>query len=639
MLAPPQSPHSGGFVRFGVFEFDPETGDLWKSGRHVRLADQPRQVLRTLVSRPGELVSREELRRALWPDDTFVDFETGLNVIINRIRQALDDSASTPRYIETFTRRGYRFIAPIGAAPTPEAATAGASASAGTAHDTSESMTRQRVRIGRSATIALLGLAAAGTIVGFVAWQGAWGAARVPLIRSVAVLPLRDVSPDPKEAWFAEGMTDAVITDLGRISALRVISRQSTKTLRDSPDSLDAISRKLGADALIEGSAALANGRVRLTVRLVHGATDRQLWTGTYERPLSDVLTLQGELAQAVADAVRITVTADQQKALAGRRPVAPEAYMLYLRAGHFFNLRGTENVRKSVDYYQQAFARDPGFAAAYGGLALSYCLLIGTVPADDAFRPVKAAAAQALALDPTQADALVAMSQAAFYADRDWRAAKRMLSGILHQYPNHATAHLWYASVLTEIGPLEEAITERRRALTLDPLAIATIKSLGEVLLQTGGYAEAVTAFRSALELDPDYAEGHGWLGFAYLKMGHREEGIAELERSAQLSNNSSPMVAWLAHAYGLVARHADGHRLLQTLANRSRTEWVSPMHFARVHAGLGEFDRAFAYLDDAYTRGSPALIRLKSDPLLDPLKGDPRFAALVRRLNLPWP
>jgi len=639
MSAPPGWPRSGGLVRFGVFEFDPDTGDLWKSGRHIRLPDQPRQVLRLLVSRAGALVSREELRRELWPDDTFVDFETGLNVIINRLRQALEDSASTPRFIETLARRGYRFIAPIAAPATPTAARAGSAASVGTADDAPQSISRPRLRIRRAAAIAVVVFAAAGTIAGVVAWRGARSTVSGPPIRSIAVLPLRDVSPDPKETWFAEGMTDAVISDLGRISALRVISRQSTRILQDSPDSMEAISRKLGADALIEGSAALANGRVRLTVRLVHGATDRQLWSGTYERALSDVLTLQAELAQAVADAVRVIVTGEEQKALASRRSVEPEAYVSYLRAGHFFNLRGPENVRKSIEYYQQTIARDPTFAAAYGRMALSYCLLIETVPPDEAYRPVKAAAAQALALDPTQVDAQVALSQATFLGDRDWRAAQGTLEKIVQRYPNHATAHLWYASLLTEVGPLEEALAERRRALALEPLANATMKSLGEVLLQTGRYAEAVTAFRNALELDPAYADGHGWLGFAYLKMGRRDEGIAELENSARLSHNSLPMVARLAHAYGLVGRRANGQRLLKTLINRSRTEWVSLMYLARAYAGLGDFDRAFATLDDAYERGAPTLIRLKSDPLLDPLKGDPRFADLVRRLNLPWP
>ena len=632
MTAPVRSSRMEGFVSFGVFEFDPETGDLWKSGRHIRLPDQPRQVLRMLVSRPGELVTREELRRALWPDDTFVDFETGLNVIINRIRQVLDDSASTPRFIETLARRGYRFIAPI-AAPNPAASSSGMS----TLDATADVVGRHRwgIRYGTAVTVLLVAIFV--VIAGAVEWRRA--GAGVPVIRSIAVLPLRDVSPDPKEAWFAEGMTDAVIADLSRISALRVISRQSTIGFQDSLESMDAISRRVGADALIEGSTGLVDGRVRLAVRLVHGATDRQLWSQTYQRPLSDVLALQGELAEAVADAVRVAITGDEQKALAARRSVDPEAYSLYMRAGHFFNLRSPEAVKKSIEYYEQAIASDRSFAAAYGGMALSYCLRVESLPADEVYRHVKQAAAQALAIDPSQVDALVAMTQATFYGDRNWRDAKRNLESILHRYPSHATAHAWYGSILTEIGPLDEALAERRLSLRLDPLSLAANNSLGVVLTQMGRYPEAVTSLQAAVELEPDYADAHGWLGYAYLKMGRKDEAVAEVEKCAQLSHDQPRMVARLAHVYGLVGRKADGQRLLQSLIDRSQAEYVPPMRFAHAYAGLGDFDRAFARLEEAYQQGGATLMRLKSDPMLDPLKGDPRFADLVRRLNLPWP
>src|SRR5262245_40576782 len=277
MAVPVGSPATHRVVHFGSFEFDPETGDLWKSGRHVRLPDQPRQVLRILVSRPGEVVSREELRRALWPDDTFVDFETGLNVIINRIRQALDDSASAPRFIETLARRGYRFIAPIAAVPASKASPQGLSA-VDVAVDAPD---RPRWRFPYGIAIAVLSVAILAAIAGVITWRSYAG---IPVIRSIAVLPLRAVSPDPREAWSAEGMTDALIADLSRISALRVISRQSTIGFQNSRESMGAISRQLGADALIEGSTGLVDGRVRLTVRLVHGATDRQLLSRTYER-------------------------------------------------------------------------------------------------------------------------------------------------------------------------------------------------------------------------------------------------------------------------------------------------------------------------------------------------------------------
>jgi len=595
---------------FGTCRVDDTQRVLTREGQRVPLPPKTFELLLFLLRHPRRAFSKQELLSALWPD-TFVE-EANLSFQISTLRKALGDGAAD--WIETVPKHGYRFAAPLN-----EAAAA--------------APPRRALRIAAIAVLATAAVLAAGVAV----WKRA--SPTPPVIQSIAVLPLRDVSPDPKEAWFAEGLTDVVISDVAQISALRVTSRQSTMAFQNSVEPMDVIGRKLGVDALVEGSAALAGGRVRLTVRLVHAATDRQLWSGTYERNLADVLTLQGDVASAVADAVRVAMTADEHKALADRHPVDPDAYMLYLRGNYFFNLRGDEAILKSIEYYQQAIARDPSFAAAYGGMALSYCLRIGVSPIDQAYGPLRAAAGRALALDPTQVDALVARTQPAFYADRNWREARRQLESILQRYPNHVTARLWHGSVLTEVGTMDEAVAERRRALQLDPLANSTNNSMGAVLTQARRYDEAVAAFKNALELDPGYADAHGGLGLVYLKMGRRDEGVAEIETGARLSGNSIRMIARLAHAYGLVGRQADGRRLLQTLLERSRSEWMSPIFVAHAYAGLGDFDQAFARLEDAYARGTATLIRLKSDPFLDPLKSDPRFADLVRRLNLPWP
>ncbi len=595
---------------FGTCRVDDTQRVLTRQGQRVPLPPKTFELLLFLVRQPGRAFSKQELLSALWPD-AFVE-EANLSFQISTLRKAVGDGAAD--WIETVPKHGYRFAAPVNetAAAAPP---------------------RRDLRIPAVAMLVMAAALAAGVAV----WKRASPAP--PIIHSIAVLPLHDVSPDAKEAWFAEGLTDAIISDLARISALRVTSRQSTVAFQNSVEPIDVIGRRLGADALIEGSAALAGGRVRLTVRLVQAATDRQLWSATYERNLADVLTLQGDVASAVADAVRVVTTADEHNALANRHPVDPDAYMLYLRGNHFFNLRSPDAVVKSIDYYQQAIARDPSFAAAYGGMALSYCLRIEVSPIDQAYGPLRAAAGRALALDPTQVDALVALTQPAFYADRNWREARRQLESILQRYPNHATARLWHGAVLTEVGTIDEAVAARRRALQLDPLANPTNNSMGSVLMQAGRYDEAIAAYKSTLELDPGYADAHGGLGLVYLKMGRRDEGIAEMETCARLSRNSIRMVARLAHAYGLIGRQADGRRLLQALLERSRREWVSPMAVAHAYAGLGDFDQAFARLEDAYTQGTATLIRLKSDPFLDPLKSDPRFADLVRRLNLPWP
>jgi tetratricopeptide (TPR) repeat protein len=403
----------------------------------------------------------------------------------------------------------------------------------------------------------------------------------------------------------------------------------------DSREPLAEIARQTGADAIIEGSVGLVQGRVRMTARLVHGASDRQLWSASYERPVEAVPELQSELASAVAQAVHLTVRGGNRAGAAGRA-VDSEAYILYLRGRHFFNLRGREAVEKAIGYFQQAIARDASFAAAYGGLALSYCLLIESQPAFEVYPRVRQAAVQALALDPEQSDALLAMTQVTFYSDRDWRKARRDFDRLLERDPNHALARLWYGSLLTAIGPLDDALAERQRALRLDPLSVAASNSLAVVLMQLGRYDEAVHNFKNAIEVAPDYADAYGWLGTTYIRMGRHEEGVVLLQRCAALSHDHARMVARLAHGYGLAGRAADGRRLVAALTERARTQWVPPIYFAYAFAGLGDRDRAFARLEEAVTTDG-MIMRIKFDPLLDPLKSDPRFTALLRRLSLP--
>jgi len=593
---------------FGQCRLEDTQRVLTREGQRVPLPPKTFDLLLFLVRGSGRAFSKQELLSALWPD-AFVE-EANLSFQISTLRKALGDDGTG--WVETVPKYGYRFGAPV------------------TAVQVAPPSRRRNAIVTAVAAVAIL-------TAGVLMWPRV--STTSPVIRSIAVLPLRDTSPDPKEAWFAEGLTDAVISDLARISALRVTSRQSTMEFRNSVEPMDVIGRKLGVDAIVEGSAALADGRVRLTVRVVHAATDRQLWSDSYERGLADILTLQGDVASAVADAVRVAMTADERKSLANRHTVDPDAYMLYLRGNHFFNLRSPEAVLKSIDYYQQAIARDQSFAAAYGGMALSYCLRIEVSPVDQAYGPLRAAAGRALTLDPTQVDAQVALTQPTLYEDRNWRDARRQLESILQHYPNHVTARLWHGSLLTEVGTIDEAVAERRRALQLDPLSNPTNNSMGAVLMQARRYDDAIAAYKNTIELDPGYADPHGGLGLVYLKTGHRDEGIAEMETCARLSRNSIRMVARLAHAYGLVGRQADGFRLLATLQERSRTEWVSPVFLAHAYAGLGDFDQAFARLEEAFTQRNTILMRLKSDPFLDPLKNDPRFAHLVRRLNLPWP
>jgi TolB-like protein/DNA-binding winged helix-turn-helix (wHTH) protein/Tfp pilus assembly protein PilF len=603
-------PSRSPLVQFGPFELDRRTGELRRSGTRIALQGQPVRVLTLLLERPGDLVTRDELRQRLWADDTFVDFEHGLNAAVRRLREALGDSAETPRFVETLPRRGYRFIAAVQHPDPPP----------------------RRLRGTLAVGVTLLVLA--GVVA--VLWQrrGEPAEAHAP-IRTIAVLPFRNLSGTPGDDLFAEGLTEAVTTDLASISSLRVLSRQSVLRFQGSTQSAGEIARLLGADALILGTVARSGGQVRLTAQLVDGTTDQHLWADRYQRPITDVLAVQGELARAVAGAIRATVSDVERAALMNRRTIDPEAYALYLRGRHLVSLRD-EHVVEGIDHLERSIAGDPTFAPAYGTLAVAYVLRVNAMGEEGRRRALEAAD-QALALDPRQPEALVARAMMRPVRERDWTAAEREFARIVAQSPSHELAHSWYGTFLLAHCRSEEGLAQRRLALRLDPLSNAPNNSMGVALAMEGRFDESVAAFRRALELDPNYADAHGWLGWTLVTMGRTDEGIAEMEAAVRIAPEDARMRARLAHGYGLAGREADARRLLADLAQRAQRQRVPPLMFAHVHAALGDADHAFAQLEAAFAENG--LVRLADDPLLFPLYDDPRFAQLLRRMNLPGP
>ena len=394
-------------LRFGVFELDRRCGELRKDGVRVRLQEQPLKVLDALLAEPGEPVTREALRQRLWPDDTFVDFDNGLNRAINRLRGALGDEADNPRFIETLERRGYRFIAPVGAVDAFTPATA-----------PSVPETTSRTEQGHRRPAWLGGAVAAAAVVGLlIAFAPALRRRAGPdgrdSIRSLAVLPLANLTGDPAQDYFSDGMTDALITNLASLPGLRVISRQSVMRYKGSAKPLPEIARELGVEGVVEGSVVRSGGRVRITAQLIHAATDRHIWARSYDRPLEDVLVLQGELSRAIAEEVRITVGTNESRRLTPARAVKPEAYDAYLLGRHHWNLRTEQSLDKALTYFQAAIAKDPDFALAHAGLALAYAprLVFGYVPPGRGFAEQKAAALRALELDPGLGDARAALA------------------------------------------------------------------------------------------------------------------------------------------------------------------------------------------------------------------------------------
>ncbi len=457
-------------------------------------------------------------------------------------------------------------------------------------------------------------------------------------IESLVVLPLENLSGDPEQEYFADGMTDALIANLGQISALRVISRTSAMHFKGTNKPIPEIARQLGVDAVVEGSVVRAGDRVRITAQLIHGADDRHLWADSYERELRDILTLQSEVARAIAQEIRVTLTPPEERRLASAQAVDPEVHQLYLKGRNHWNKRTEAGFRKAIEYFQQAIEKDPSCALAYAGLADCYGLLAeyGILPPKEAYPKAKAAALKALEIDDTLAEAHVSLGWIKEGFDWDWSGAEREYRQAIRLNPGYATARHWYASLLSTLGRSQEAIAESRRAQELDPLSPIIHAQAGFVSFEARQYERAVEEYRKALELDPDFVVGHLVLGQTYGQMGRHEEAIAELERAVTLSQNGAEDIAWLARAYGMAGRTDEARELLADLERRSQASYVAPALFGMIYAGLGEKDRAFECFEKAYQEHGSYLEYLPNGPEYDVLRDDPRFDDLLRRMGL---
>jgi len=564
-------------IRFGVFEVDLRAGELRKQGIKVKLQEQPLQVLQILLENPGEVVTREELQQKIWPSDTFVDFDHGLYNAIKRLREALGDSAETPHYVETLARRGYRFIGRLDHAPTSIPSS----------------------------------------------------------IRSLAVLPLENLSRDPEQEYFAEGMTEALITTLAKIGELRVVSRTSIMLYKGVRKPLREIAQELQVDAIIEGTVLRAADRVRITAQLIDAAKETHLWAESYERDLRDVLTLQSEVAQAVAREVQVKLTPQEQAHIAQVRRVEPEAYEAYLKGRYHWN--GRPGVRNSIEYFEQAIARDPTYAAAYSGLAdcLSALSAWGVVPANEGCVKAKVLAEKALKLDPSLGEAHTSLALAAMY-DFDFSTAQREFERSIELNPRYATGHHLFGFYLGAMGRYEEAYTELQRAIRLDPLLGLTNAFLGYIYLYARRYDQAIEQFVKTIELDPNSAFAHGGLGWAYRCKSMHEPAIAAWEKAVELWHGPSPL-SWFGEAYAAAGRRDEAHKILEQLFELAKQRYVTPYGVARIYAALGMKEEALHWLETAYRQRAEWMVLLKVDPCLDDLRPDPRFEDLMRRMNFP--
>ena len=458
-------------------------------------------------------------------------------------------------------------------------------------------------------------------------------------INVLAVLPLANLSGDSMQEYFADGMTEALIANLAKISALRVISRTSAMQYKGVRKPLPEIARELRADAVVEGSVLQSGSRVRVTAQLIHAATDQHLWAESYERDLRDVLALQGEFAQAIAREIQVKLTPQEQVRLGSARLVNPEVYQQYLKGRYFWNRTTEVGLKKSIDYFHQAMDLDPTYALAYAGLADSYNVLgfYCYLAPKDSFPFAKASAEKALEIDETLTEAFTSLASATHYYEWDWSAAERLYQRAIDLKEGYAVAHQWYANLLTSLGRWDEALREVRRAQELDPLSLIISGALGWISYFARQFDETIERCHKTLEMDPDFVLAHLWLGMAYEQKGILEEAIAEFQRAIALSGSGTETLAALGHAYAVSGNRAHARTVLDQLRALASQKYVSPYRLSAIHVALGEVRQAFEWLERACEEKSHWLVFLKVDPVFDPLRSDPRFQDLLRRVRFP--
>jgi TolB-like protein/DNA-binding winged helix-turn-helix (wHTH) protein/Flp pilus assembly protein TadD len=611
-------------VHFGIFQLDLKARELHKAGVKVKLQEQPFRVLALLVKRAGQVVTREELQQKVWPTDAYVAFDQGLNNAIKKVRDALGDSADSPRFIETLARHGYRFVAPVGPLLQPPSEPS-------------------QVHFGQRShwKLALSGLACVSLLAVLANW--AWHGSTMRVASStekviLAVLPFDNLSHDPDQEFFSDGLTEEMIAQLGKLNPerLTVISRGSVAKYKDSRLAANEIGRELHADYLVQGSVRRASDRVRITVQLIQARDQTDLWAESYDRELKDILTLQDSVARTIANQIHITLTPGQQTRLRGGK-LEPEAYEAYLKGRYYWNKRTADGLQKALIYFQQAINKDPTYGAAYSGLADCNSGLAwhGFKSPAEALPKAEAAALEAIEIDPQSAEAHASLGLVLTHR-WDWAGAENEFKQALQLDPRYANAHHWYGDYLSVMGRHDEALVEARRALELDPLNLMIGTWVGRRYYLAREYDLAIEQGRNTEELDANFAAAHLLLGENYVQVGMHDQGLAELQTAASLSGNSPLYLAQVAVAYASAGKKADALQIVEQLQSISIMQYVSPYGLAQIYAALSDKEQTFKWLQIAYDDRAVWMSYLAVDPLFDSFRSDQRFQDLLRRVHL---
>ena len=609
-------------LRFGIFELDPKRGELRKSGTLIKLQSQQLQLLALLAERPGEVVSRVEIRQALWDSETFVDFDQSINFCVTKVREALGDNPQRPRYIETVPRKGYRFIAPM--------------AGWGPAIEATNSSKGKPVPAMRRWL--LPGSAAALVAIALAIVTSALRPRPLKPVESLAVLPLENLSHDPEEEYFADGITDDLITELAKIGALRVVSRTSVIQYKGTKKTASQIARELNVDAVLEGTVERDRDQIRITAQLIAAAPERHLWAERYEARLSDVLNVQASVASAVAEAIQVKVTQPERSQVGTRRAVDPEAYEAYLKGRYLWQPGGEGNLTKSLEYFQQAIHKDPHYALAWAGLADTFNRLAswGVLPRREAAPQARTAATKALELDHTLVGPMIALAAVKMEYEWDWPGAEHLLKHALELAPNNGIAHTEYAGLLAATGKKQEGVAEMRLACRADPLDSVIAANLGWKLYLAHNYEEAEREFGKWHEWHPS-EYGDYILASVYMQTGRSKEAVDELQAAASRTHHQALLeLMYLGHALGVTGARDAGRKVLGEMQALSQSRYVPPDYIAMVYEGLGDRDQAIKWYEKATDERSMNTWIL-SDQRLDLIRSDPRFKTLMRRMGLP--
>lgn len=622
-------------VRFAGFELNLKTGELRQDGVAIRLQPQPTLILTLLVSRPGSLVTREEIQQRVWGTETFIDFDTGLNSAIRQIRHALKDDTEAPRFIETVPRRGYRFLAPLekiendGREPAVQPLAT---------PYRSDTIHAAKPRAWRHAKWLLAGGVMLASLLVIVIWP--WlSRGRGDAIDSVAVLPFVNASTDPDAEYLSDGIPETLIGQLSQIPRLKVMARSTVFRYKGANVDPQKVGRELNVRAVLTGRVLQRGEMLTISMELMDVRDGSQLWGKQYNRKLADTLAVQEDIAREVTDKLRLRLASVEEKRLTAHVTENVEAYQLYLKGRYHWNKRTPDGIQKAIESFQQAIEKDPGYALAYAGLADCYHVPANPLPPRKKMPLAKAASMKALQLDDTLVEAHTSLARVLFVYEWDWPAAEKEFKRAIELNSRYAPAHQWYGGYLTATGRFREADAEKKRALELEPLSLVINFEVGLASYFSRNYNQAIDQFQKTLELDSNFPPPHTFLAAAYEQKGMLKEATTAFQKAITITQGPArtQATAGLGYVYAVSGRKAEARKILAELQSLSEHRYVPATDTALIYAGLGDKDKAFAWLDKAYEEHSFSLSNLKVEPRFDPLRSDPRFADLLRSIGFP--